>query len=81
MLVSTLLINKHHNLTRSFVRLRACVLFRGIFLLEPGALAALMAVNEGEVIFAICSRGHGKSSIRKEESQELKVEAYRVLTR
>ena len=40
-----------------------------------------MAVNEGEVIFAICSRGDGKSSIGEEENQELKVEAYRVLTR
>lgn len=40
-----------------------------------------MAVNEGEVILAICSRGDGKSSIQEEENQEMKVEAYRVLTR
>ena len=43
--------------------------------------SALMAVDEGEVIFAICSRGHGQSSIREEDNPELKVEAYRVLTR
>ena len=40
-----------------------------------------MAVNESDVILTICSGGHGKSPVGEEESQELKVEAYRVLAR
>ena len=48
---------------------------------QPGALVALMAVNEAEVIFAICSRGVKQSTVQEEESEELKVEAYKVLTR
>lgn len=40
-----------------------------------------MAVNEGEVIFAICSRGRKESSASEEVNQDFKVEAYRVLTK
>ena len=56
--------------------------FAVFFTLQAGALAAApMAVNEGEVIYTICTRRNGQSSIREEENQEFKVEAYRVLNR